>query len=255
LNRMSFDFLTKDFWTKFNKELTEYKNTYGFEELAFRYICNIVNARWTFRNKFNTDDMNVTIEILKSKNLKNETIFKYTFDNDFLETNKKALTFFTYDYKSDPNMKVFVDAVTEVFNDNKNVVKFKVSCDLNLQNGAKVYPSELFLTNTSEDDPSKQLYSNEKGAAFSDVKIGNAIRTIDTWYPDFEKNQTPLPINPYAHERMLSIAWRTNANQADFFNLLNTMLKPDCGVSTMTENELHFIFANIIRGCLAGTKN
>lgn len=32
--------------------------------------------------------------------------------------------------------------------------------------------------------------------AIRDQKIGNAIRTIDTWYPDYEKIGVPIPIEP-----------------------------------------------------------
>ena len=29
-----------------------------------------------------------------------------------------------------------------------------------------------------------------------DQKIGNALRTIDTWYPAYEERRVPLPVEP-----------------------------------------------------------
>ena len=33
-------------------------------------------------------------------------------------------------------------------------------------------------------------------AALRDQKIGNALRTIDTWYPAYEERRVPLPVEP-----------------------------------------------------------
>ncbi len=55
---------------------------------------------------------------------------------------------------------------------------------------------------------SKILYHVNDVAAMHSQKIGNAIRTIDTWYPDFEKHKKPIAIDPYGAVTNLGRAYR-----------------------------------------------
>ena len=63
---------------------------------------------------------------------------------------------------------------------------FNVEAQVYLGNGQEVFPSqELVLDSNSK--KSKVLYQVNEIAAIHSQKIGNALRTIDTWYPDAGK--------------------------------------------------------------------
>lgn len=79
----------------------------------------------------------------------------------------------------------------------------------------EVYPSQNYITNTPKDFSRSLYYVGEPPelidhtdamqvqgirklgqAALRSTKISNALRTIDTWYPDFEDYGRPIPIEP-----------------------------------------------------------
>ena len=66
-----------------------------------------------------------------------------------------------------------------------------------LGGGQEVFPSqELILDKTGKSKKSKFLYAVDKVAALHSQKIGNALRTIDTWHP--AANEVgPIAVEPY----------------------------------------------------------
>jgi CRISPR-associated protein Csy3 len=59
----------------------------------------------------------------------------------------------------------------------------------------EVYPSEELVLDKGKGDKSKILYQVNDVAAMHSQKIGNALRTIDTWYPEFDEKKQQLRLN------------------------------------------------------------
>jgi CRISPR-associated protein Csy3 len=85
-------------------------------------------------------------------------------------------------------------------------------------------------------------------------KIGNALRTIDTWYPKGETDDDlgPIAVEPYGSVTSQGKAYRQPKDKADFYNLLDAwVLKgkaPEIG-------DQHFVMATLIRGGVFGEKD
>jgi CRISPR-associated protein Csy3 len=56
-------------------------------------------------------------------------------------------------------------------------------------------------------------------------KVGNAIRTIDTWYPGYENHQRPIAIDPYGAVTNLGRAYRQPKQNTDFSHYLTNSLR------------------------------
>lgn len=80
-------------------------------------------------------------------------------------------------------------------------------------------------------------------------KIGNALRTIDTWYPDAGN---PIAVEPYGSVTSQGMACRQPTKKSDFYSLLDDwMLKdksPDSG-------NQHYVMAMFIRGGVFGSSD
>lgn len=83
---------------------------------------------------------------------------------------------------------------------------------------------------------------------FSAMKVGNAIRTIDTWYSKYNVDDCNyiLPINPYGQCREGMDAFRLG--QEDYFSIQKNIAKG----KNCSETEMLFFLAVLMRGGLLG---
>ena len=81
----------------------------------------------------------------------------------------------------------------------------------------EVYPSEELVLDKGKGDKSKILYQVNDVAAMHSQKVGNALRTIDTWYPEFEDKQMAIAIEPYGAVTNLGKAYRTSKRETRLF--------------------------------------
>ena len=80
-------------------------------------------------------------------------------------------------------------------------------------------------------------------------KIGNALRTIDTWYPEFEEQKSAIAIEPYGAVTNLGKAYRTPKAKQDFFSLFD---KYALGESLENVEQEHYVMAVLVRGGVFG---
>lgn len=123
---------------------------------------------------------------------------------------------------------------------------------MQLGSGQEVFPSQELVRESGNEKykKSKFLYSVDEVAAMHSQKVGNAIRTIDTWYPDAEAFG-PIPVEPYGSVTSRGVAYRQPKEKMDFYSLLDGwILKnkiPDI-------EQQHFVVACLIRGGVFGEK-
>ena len=84
-------------------------------------------------------------------------------------------------------------------------------------------------------------------AGLHSQKIGNAIRTIDTWYSD--EYRFPIAVEPYGSVTTMGTAFRQPKNKNDFYNLFDNWVLNDKALSL---EEQHFVIATLIRGGVFG---
>lgn len=131
--------------------------------------------------------------------------------------------------------------------------------EFQLGSGTEVYPSQLMKSGTS--DKGKEFYqarllngSSLTAPAIRGVKIGNAIRTIDTWYDGFEDSD-PIAVEAYGSSLRWSEDFRRNGN--NFFDYIGIALADDDSFSkllALPENEKVYLLAMMLRGGLFVTE-
>ena len=83
-------------------------------------------------------------------------------------------------------------------------------------------------------------------------KIGNALRTIDTWYPafdDIEESAGPIAVEPYGAVTNLGKAYRTPKDKQDFYTFFDGWSRGD--KLERIEDE-HYVMATLVRGGVFG---
>jgi len=91
--------------------------------------------------------------------------------------------------------------------------------------GQEVFPSQEFIQKPEggwkKGDRTKTLYQVKNISAMHSQKIGNSLRTIDTWYEKSKENG-PIAIEAYGSVTSQGEAWRRPAAKHDFYNILDS---------------------------------
>ena len=237
-------------WEKeIQDKVDNYKTSDEFATLVERYAYNIANARFLWRNRVGAEDISVRVECLKEKKY-------YKFDELDLPLGE-----FLTD-KAGDNFKGLADLIAEGLKGNG--YKFiKVTAYSKLGCGQRVWPSqEMMIVETSknnnsktveasENNKSKTLFQIEGCAAMHSEKIGNALRTVDTWYREEGKDkgeESPIAAEPYGSVIIKGIAHRKSGN--DFYTLLDQWVKEnkDKDKDEWFSSQKHYIVSVLIRG-------
>ena len=119
--------------------------------------------------------------------------------------------------------------------------------------GQEVFPSQELILDRSRGDKSKTLYKigDDDNAAIHSQKLGNALRTIDTWYPapEYGSDLGPIAVEPYGSVTTQATAFRQPKQKMDFYNLLDKWAKED---QVPPVEQQHFVMATLIRGGVFG---
>lgn len=99
-----------------------------------------------------------------------------------------------------------------------------------------------------EGKKSKYLYQVNGIAAMHSQKIGNALRTIDTWYPGAEE-LGPIAVEPYGSVTSRGTAYRQPKEKLDFYNLLDGWMLKD---NLPAVEQQHYVMATLVRGGVFG---
>lgn len=94
-------------------------------------------------------------------------------------------------------------------------------------------------------------YQVNSVAALHSQKVGNALRTIDTWHPQVDALGA-IAIEPYGSVTSRGIACRQPKEKMDFYTLLdNWVTKGDKPAA----DQQHYVMAVLIRGGVFGEKS
>lgn len=228
------------FLNSYKEVAKNYIQTHGFAELAKRYALNIANARFLWRNRVGAEKIKVVVTV-----------------ND-----QESVTFNAFDYKLhdfdsvDAKVQNLADQIAQALKGELPYLLIKVEAYALVGKGQEVYPSEeLVLQKNKETEESKKekkskiLYQVNDVAAMHSQKIGNALRTIDTWYPDFDEQKSAIAIEPYGAVTNLGKAYRTPKAKQDFFSLFD---KYALGESLENVEQEHYVMAVLVRGGVFG---
>lgn len=222
--------------------VSSYQQDTGFGELARRYAINLANGRFLWRNRVGAEQIEIRIRHRDKDGIASEWCFDALAFNlrDFADLPANAA----------PALQALSAAIEAGLSGQKHTL-LEIVAYARMGHGQEVYPSqELILERGNERNKSKTLYTVGDIAGMHSQKIGNALRTIDTWYPATPETFIgPIAVEPYGSVTSQGKAYRQPQQKMDFYTLLdNWVLK---GNAPSQEN-CHFVMATLIRGGVFG---
>ena len=228
-----------DYQEVLTQVIEQYKSDVGFRELARRYATNLANGRFLWRNRMAAEQ--IECDVYKLEQGERATYWHFN-----------ALDYSLRDFNADDDQLNRLAEVIQSGLEGKTHVLLEVIAHARMGNGQEVYPSQELILDKGDPkgQKSKTLYQVDGVAAMHSQKIGNALRTIDTWYPNEDGEPLgPIAVEPYGSVTSQGRAYRQPKQKMDFYNLLDQwVLKgraPD-------ETQQHFVMANLIRGGVFG---
>ena len=219
-----------DFRQAFTEKVKDYIERTGCQDLAQRYAINIANARFLWRNRIGAKNIEVLVKSDDKQFVFDAYKFALTFDSPI----------------QDPSLTELASLIAEALSGQRSYLILEVEAYAQIGTALEVYPSEELIFDKGPGKKSKVLFAVDGIAAMHSQKIGNAIRTIDDWYPDY--SQFPIAIEPYGAVTTLGKAFRTPDNKKDFYTLFDAYMT---NKSILPEEE-HYIMAVLIRGGVFG---
>jgi len=205
----------------------------NIDDLANRYAYNIANGRFLWRNRVGAQEIKIVVHH---------------------SSLNAPLVFNAYDYSlkntssDNGNVMELAQLIKSGLVGNDNLL-LTINAYVKLGQGQRVWPSQEMILNQVKGEKSRHLFSLNDIAAMHCEKIGNALRTIDDWYPSFAETQSPIAIEAYGSVTQRGVAYRSSKN--DFKSLLLKWLNSDNNDS-ITMDDKHFVVAMLIRGGVFG---
>lgn len=224
----------QDYQAKVLSVVQGYLQEHGVKELAHRYATNIANARWLWRNRVGAKKITVRVDCTTAN------------DKKTLQFDAKSIALHDFQTKN-ADLAVLADWIEQGLL-GKAFIILNIEAEAVVGYGQEVYPSQELILDTGN-QKSKVLYQTDNTAAIHSQKIGNAIRTIDTWYAAYAQTNFAIAIEPYGTVTTLGTAFRQPKEKQDFYSLFdNWVLKGD---KPSVENQ-HYVMAVLIRGGVFG---
>lgn len=227
-----------DFEIKLKEKFSTYQQNIGFLPLAKRYVQNLVNARFLWRNRLGAEKISVQVKNTETCQIWNfEDVYSYSLNN--------------FDIVADQQIIEIAELVAKSFSEDSYLL-LEVTAFAKVGEGQHIFPSQEFVDKPPKGQKSKYLYQikTKQGmcAGIHSEKIGNAIRTIDNWYTieNTESAKAPIAVEPYGSVPNRGQAYRIS--KTDFYTLLINWLENE----DISEDDQHFVVANLIRGGVFG---
>ncbi|ANB17782.1 type I-F CRISPR-associated protein Csy3 [Dokdonella koreensis] len=231
-----------DYRKKLLATVSSYVQQHGFSELARRYAANLANGRFLWRNRIGAEQVEVHVAHLQG----GKPAMQWTF---------QAHTYSLRDPSPPVAESADLEALASLIESglsSASHVLLQITAFVRMGAGQEVFPSQELILDRGRSDKSKTLYAVGEGdkaiAAIHSQKIGNALRTIDTWYPGAEENG-PIAVEPYGSVTTQGKAYRQPKEKQDFYNLLDGWVLKD---KVPGVEQQHFVVATLIRGGVFG---
>lgn len=234
-----------------------YAGADGYEVLAVRYLWNLANGRFAWRNRFMTDHAQVCVT-WNSREIRFDPLRLDLEQPDDRETMAAAMTL---------GNRTDLDDLIAAFamGLSAKVLKMHVRWISEMGAGQEVFPSQEYLREeTKALSNLSRVYAilpiRREGrkdilqASIHSQKIGAAIRHVDDWH-GYEDHGV-IAANPYGGVQNTGEILRDAKNKKSLYDLRRNPDVMNLILSAKTVDELpkeaHFIMANLVRGGVFG---
>lgn len=238
-----------------------YRTAGGFGTLALLYLWNIANARFAWRNRFQSDAMSVRVEGEGSGVLIFNP-FKLSLD----EPATRADLIASLSQGTEADLDAVISGIAHgLSNSDQEAYSLRGSWDATMEPGQEVFPSQEYIRDEKADKqlsrvfaklPTLQAGRQLMQASMHSQKIGAALRHIDIWHGS-ESHEAPIAVNPYGGVQETSDVLRDPKSKRSFYDLRAKAEALITGVESASSPEeitgdAHFVMANLIRGGVFG---
>lgn len=215
-----------------------YVSDQGFGELASRYAYNLANGRFLWRNRIGAENVEVQVRQIRNGSASNTWVFNAL---------DLSLRGFGVPQSSKDDLDALANTIAEGLAGSSHVL-LEVTAFVRVGSGQEVFPSQELILDKGKSTKSKTLYDVGGVAGIHSQKLGNALRTIDTWYPT-EEDLGPIAVEPYGSVTTQGKAYRQPKQKVDFYSLLDGWIIKD---KVPPVEQQHFVVATLIRGGVFG---
>ena len=207
-----------------------FKNSDGLDLLAYRYAYNIANGRFLWRNRVGAKEVQINVKV----------------NDDVLIFNAYDFSLKNFEKSSDnPDLQKLTNVIKEgLAGDHQSFVLLEVDAYVQLGYKQHVFPSQKM----NMEEKGKSLFTLQGCAAMHNVKIGNAIRTIDTWYNRYGEQGFPIAIEPFGSVTQIGEAFRKNKKEGDLYTLIIEWVNN----ADLNLEQQAYVVGNLIRGGVFG---
>ena len=204
-NKANADFKTSEM---VQKAMNLIKEKGGIQTISKAYASRIASGSFAFRNRY---AINPRVEVTVGKAL--EPI-KFECNNE-------------KDFGNCKGLESLSNEISEALSDEFKILILSYKFFGTLNAGGEIYPSQEFA---QKNNKGKILFTNpingfKNAAGIHSQKIGNAIRTIDTWYSNYKNSKRALPIDPYGPDKQEATANRRPGSGESFYDILASLDK------------------------------
>lgn len=225
-----------NYQAKLMETVQSYVKDEGFSVLSKRYAANVSNGRFLWRNRVGAENVEVIVRHLREGRAQQE----WRFD---------ALLATLREFSDRSDLSELATLINEGLSGKAHVL-LEVVAHVRIGQGQEVFPSQELILDRGDKkgQKSKTLYTVRDVAAIHSQKIGNALRTIDTWYPE-SAELGPIAVEPYGSVTSQGKAYRQPKQKLDFYTLLDSWVLRD---QVPPVEQQHYVIANLIRGGVFG---
>jgi len=223
---------------KLEATVAGYVQTQGFAELAHRYACNLANGRFLWRNRIGAEQVEVQVAALREGKPGDAWTFN-ALAHSLRDNNVPA--------EASQAVSELAELIAQGLRGTTHVL-LQITAFVRVGPGQEVFPSQELILEPGRGKKSKTLYEVNDVAAIHSQKIGNALRTIDTWYSGARENG-PIAVEPYGSVTTQGKAWRQPKEKLDFYTLLDNWIIKD---NVPEPAQQHYVIATLIRGGVFG---
>ena len=221
-----------DYRKKLLATVGDYVQRHSFGELARRYAANLANGRFLWRNRIGAEQVEVQVAHLKD----GKPAMQWTF-----QAHTHSLRELSAPAGEAADLAALAALIESGLAGTSHVL-LQITAFVRIGAGQEVFPSQELILDRGRGDKAV--------AAIHSQKIGNALRTIDTWYPnEGDEPLGPIAVEPYGSVTTQGKAYRQPKAKADFYTLLDNWIIKDKAPEL---EQQHFVMATLIRGGVFG---
>lgn len=237
-------------------------------ELSHRYARNVLSGRWLWRNQFLSEDISVTVsasvkagtDFSEVCSAQCATIDQHSF-SDYTDAEKKLASLFlacflgevSYNFKVEGRIMFGFKGCLEVFPSQNFVTGKPKGFARPLYKVNPISRRDLQRLSPKNTESAGEFFGDTitmGDAALRDQKIGNALRTIDTWWSTDETAAFPIAVEPNGASLSTNDYKRSSKSK-------NTWVSYLCSMANLHSDSpaAHFLMAMFIRGGVHGDKD